>query len=141
MNETQPTPAQYELFKVRVAAIVRDLWEGYKERHEKATELGQPWDDLAERHSAANVAGTPLEIFDLTGDGLVSEWLWDGSDVELAEYHVRDATSAFPTGQYPVPPAKLHAIIALTNDQFLRARAMARRRAIGEADEPQAGLA
>jgi hypothetical protein len=141
MNETQPTAAQYELFKARVALIVRDLWEGYKERHEKAAALGQPWDDMTERQSAATVAGTPLEIFDLTGDGLVSEWMWDGSDVELAEYHVRDATSAFPTGQYPVPPEKLRAIVSLTNEQFLAARGQARRRAIGEGDEPQAGLA
>jgi hypothetical protein len=140
MQETQFTAAQYELFKARVALIVKDLWEGYKERHQAATELGQPWDDQAERHAAATVAGTPLEIFDLTGDGLVSEWMWDGSDVELAEYHVRDATSAFPTGQYPVPPEKLRAIVSLTNEQFLAARALARRRQIGDGDDPRAGL-
>jgi hypothetical protein len=134
MQETQFTPEQYELFKTRVAVIVRDLWEGYKERAQAAAELGQPWDDQAERQAAASVAGTPLEIFDLTGDGLVSEWMWDGSDVELAEYHVRDATSAFPTGQFPVPPEKLRAIVALTPEQFLAARALARRRPIGAAD-------
>ena len=135
-----PTPEQYELFKVRVARIVRDLWEGYMERQRAATDAGLAWDDVAERQKAAMVGGTPLEIFDLTGDQLVSQWEWDGSDAELAEYHARDATSAFPTGQYPVPPDKPRAIIALSDAQFLAARAFARQRAIGAEDKPSEGL-
>jgi len=49
------TAVQYDLFKTRVAVIVRDLWEGYKERHQAAMDLGHPWDDLAERQAAASV--------------------------------------------------------------------------------------
>ena len=136
-----PTTDQYDLFKTRVERIVRDLWDGYVERRQAALDAGHPWDDATERQRAVEVTGTPLEVFDLTGDGLVSQWMWDGSDVELAEYHVRDATSAFPTGQYQVPAGKVEAIIGLSNAAFLEARAFARRRAIGEADAPGEGLA
>lgn len=141
MVERQPSPAELERFKVRVARIMRDLWDGYLERRQAAEDAFAPWDDAAERQRATNVAGSVLEVFDLTGDQLVSQWDWEGSDAELAENFARDLTSPFPTGQYHVPAAKLWAIIEMTDDAFLAARALARRRPIGAADHPKEGLA
>lgn len=141
MVEHPPTPAQLELFQVRVARIMRDLWDGYLERRQAAEDAFAPWDDLAERQAASAVGGTPLEVFDLTGDALVSQWDWEGSDAELAANYVRDVTSPFPTGAYPVPEAKVRAIIAMSDADFLAARQLARRRPIGEADAPREGLA
>ncbi len=141
MVERQPSPAQLELFKLRVARIMRDLWDGYLERRQSAEEAFQPWDDLAERQSATSVGGTILEIFDLTGDRLVSQWDWEGSDAELAENYVHDVTSPFPTGQYQVPPEKVWAIVEMPDEKFLAARTLARRRPIGAADAPREGFA
>lgn len=141
MVEGQPSAQALELFKVRVARIMRDLWDGYLERRQAAEDAFQPWDDFAERSNASAVGGTALEVFDLTGDALVSQWDWEGSDAELAENYVRDVLSPFPTGQYQVPAAKVAAIIAMSDADFLAARALARRRAIGPADAPTEGLA
>ena len=127
MAETSPTQTDYQRFQARVRTIVEAMWEGYKARREAAVEAGAPWDDAAEREAAAMVAGTPLAIFDLTGDGLISEWSWDGSDVELAEAFVRDVTSPFPTGQVAVPAEKLAAIVALSEAEFEALEALARR--------------
>ena len=141
MAEVAFTPTQLELFKTRVARIMRDLWDGYLERRQAAEDAFQPWDDAAERARATIVEGTVLALFDLTGDGLVSQWDWEGSDAEYAENHVRDALSAFPTGAWPVPAEKLRGIVEMADAQFLEARALARRRAIGPLDAPEEGLA
>lgn len=140
MVERQPSPVQLELFKVRVARIMRDLWDGYLERRQAAEDAFQPWDDLAERQGATAVGGTALEVFDLTGDRLVSQWDWEGSDAELAENYVRDVLSPFPTGRYQVPAEKLWAIIEMSDEKFLQARTLARRRPLGEGDAPREGL-
>lgn len=140
MNDASTTPAQLHKFSARVARVMKDLWDGYLERRATAESSFAPWDDAAERQAAATVGGTPLQVFDLTGDGLVSQWDWEGSDPELAENYVRDALSAFPTGQYQVPQAQLQAIIAMSDADFLAARTFARRREIGPDDEPRAGL-
>jgi hypothetical protein len=141
MLERQLSPAQLELFKTRVIRIMRDLWDGYLERRQAAVDAGQPWDDAAERAKSAHVGGTALDVFDLTGDHLVSQWEWEGSDAELAENYVRDALSPFPSGLYHVPFAKVEAIVAMSDETFLAAREMARRRPIGPNDDPREGLA
>lgn len=141
MAEVTFTPTQLALFQARVARIMRDLWDGYLERRQAAEDAFQPWDDAAERAKATVVAGTVLALFDLTGDGLVSQWDWEGSDAEYAENHVRDALSPFPTGAWPVSAEKLRGIVEMSDEQFLAARALARRRAIGPADDPKEGLA
>lgn len=141
MVEHPPSPAQLALFQARVTRIMRDLWDGYLERRQAAEDAFQPWDDLAERQAATTVGGTALEVFDLTGDQLVSQWDWEGSDATLAENYVRDMTSPFPTGQYLVPADKVQAIIAMSDERFLEARVLARRRPIGPADAPREGLA
>lgn len=141
MNDAALTPAQLHLFAARVARVMKDLWGGYLERRGDAEASFADWDDAAERQSAATVGGTVLEVFDLTGDGLVSQWDWEGSDPELAENYVRDALSPFPTGQYQVPQDKLKAIATMSDADFLAARAFALRRPLHPGDEPQAGLA
>jgi hypothetical protein len=141
MNDASLSSDQLHLFAVRVARVMKDLWDGYLERRAAAENSFSPWDDAADRQAAATVGGTLLDVFDLTGDGLVSQWDWEGSDPELAADYVRDVLSPFPTGQYQVPQEKLRAIVAMSDTDFLTARAFARRRAIGPQDDPQAGLA